>query len=138
MCWKALRDFEGHWRLARRLHDRKTGLDGLLTGQAGFWLDGDGLLYEERGKLHLPDRAPMTATRRYRWREAEGGIRVLFDDGENFHCFDHGIDARATHHCGEDRYLVRYAFAEWPHWRAIWSVKGPRKDYRLVSDYWPV
>ena len=34
-------------------------------------------------------------------------------------------------------YRVRYDFSDWPDWRTIWHVTGPRKAYEMVSHYAP-
>jgi hypothetical protein len=62
---------------------------------------------------------------------------VEHGDGRPFHDFD-PADPVARHLCGADDYAVRYDFADWPCWRAEWTVRGPRKDYRMVSAYAPV
>jgi hypothetical protein len=63
---------------------------------------------------------------------------VRFDDGRYFHRFAPAtLRPEATHHCGDDRYHVRYEFGDWPEWRCTWEVTGPRKTYRLVSAYRP-
>ena len=132
-----LAQFRGDWRLLRRIADANAGQDGAFEGVARFVPQGDGLLYHECGELRLGMAAPMRAERSYLWREAAGRIVVQFDDGRPFHSFD-GAVAAADHLCGEDLYQVHYDFADWPDWRATWRVRGPRKDYEMVSLYSPL
>ncbi|MCP5036862.1 MAG: hypothetical protein GY945_04595 [Rhodobacteraceae bacterium] len=131
-----LSDFEGRWRIARRIEDALAGATGLFDGIAMFTRVEAGLLYEEAGELRLPDQAGMRATRRYLWREAQGGVDVCFEDGSDFHHIDLGRNVvTAWHDCLPDLYEVSYNFSHWPDWRAIWRVRGPKKDYTLITDY---
>ncbi len=131
-----LGEFEGLWRIARRIEDEWMGTTGLFEGVARFTPDGQGLAYTEVGELRLPQEPPMPARRHLLWRETAEGICVLYDDGRPFH----RIPARAHvaqdwHDCGFDSYDVTYNFTRWPQWRMIWKVCGPRKDYVSISDF---
>lgn len=130
----ALSDFKGSWQIARRIEDRLSGQPGHFTGRARFDTDGTCLRYREEGLLTLGAAPPLAATREYIWRQEGGLIVIDHGDGSAFHRFD-PADPRAEHHCAPDHYLVRYSFGRWPNWRAEWQVKGPRKDYRMISDY---
>jgi len=131
-----LHSFAGTWSIARRIDDfaarRLATLDGTATLSPAPW----GLAYVETGTLHIEGQAPMAASRAYRWALRAGKIEVLFDDGRPFHVFDPSADrSSATFHCGDDEYRVIYTFSRWPGWRSIWRVIGPRKDYRLETEY---
>ena len=131
-----LTGFAGRWALARRIDDRLAGRSGTFTGSATFTPDAEGLTYDETGSLTLGDAPPLTATRRYLWRQDGPRITVLFADGRAFHSFDPAsTTAEAGHWCDPDTYHVTYDFAGWPDWTATWDVAGPRKDYRMVSRY---
>lgn len=129
--------FEGTWALSRVIKDSLTGAEGRLAGQAVFTArEGGGLDYLESGELNYGAQPPMAATRRYIWEPAESGIAVLFDDGRPFHVIDISkLMPDANHHCDPDLYHVSYDFTAWPAWRAIWRVVGPKKDYRMLSEY---
>ena len=133
---RGLQDFAGEWQITRRIVEA-SGASARFTGSATLTPNAHGLAYTERGTLHLAEGAPMTAERRYLWRAGAGGrIAILFADGRPFHDFDpaaRGPEAR--HLCDPDTYDVRYDFTGWPLWRAIWTVRGPRKDYRMESLY---
>ena len=132
-------DFAGDWLVARAIEDRRQGRAGRFDGTAAFGPDGDGLAYAETGVLGYPGATPMRASRRFLWRgDDAGGIDVLFEDGRFFHRFEPLLSRpEAIHLCGDDRYFVRYDFEAWPDWRCEWRVHGPRKDYRLASEYRP-
>lgn len=131
-----LSDFEGRWRIARRIEDQWMGVTGLFDGIARFVPDGQGLSYREVGELRLPQEAPMAASRRYLWREDDGAIAVLYEDGRPFHRIRPGAPVVwDLHDCAPDSYEVTYNFTRWPEWRMIWKVQGPRKDYVSISDF---
>ncbi len=107
-----------------------------LAGTATFSRDHAGLIHDEAGVLRLPGAAPLTATRRYLWRPAPGGIAVHFATGVPFHTFDPvARQPGARHDCAPDLYVVRYDFTGWPDWRVTWTVSGPRKDYNSTTAY---
>ena len=131
-----LHDFEGEWRLARRIEDAGAP-GGRLDGIASFQRGQGGLIYEEESELRLPGAAPMRATRRYLWR-GDAAIEVSFADGRVFHSFDaEAARPEGSHPCGQDLYRVVYEFSSWPAWRANWTVEGPRKRLSILSDYRP-
>ena len=131
-----LADFEGEWRLDRRIEDRRGAQSGHMTGRARFAPDGDGLRYEEEGVLELGSGARLPARQTHLWHVSPPEIAVRFSDGRDFHRFDMGVVApEGRHICGADLYLVRYDFADWPRWRVTWTVSGPNKDYTTSSAY---
>ncbi|TCP25504.1 DUF6314 family protein [Rhodovulum adriaticum] len=133
-----LAEFAGRWAVARRIEDRRAGQVVHFTGWAAFRPDAAGLIYDEEGTLDVPGQAPMAATRRYLWQSAPGGIDVFFADGRFFHAIAPGHTPCARHDCPPDTYDVSYDFTAWPTWRAVWNVIGPRKDYRMITDYSPL
>ncbi len=131
-----LSDFEGRWRIDRRIEDMRAGRTGWFEGQARLTADGQGLAYRELGELRLGGARPLAASRRFLWRAEADGIAVLYEDGTPFHRIAGGAPVvQAFHACGPDDYEVSYNFTRWPAWRVIWRVRGPRKEYVSVSDY---
>lgn len=131
-----LTDFEGTWRIARRIEDEWLGTTGLFEGLGRFTPGKDGVHYREVGELRLPQEPPMAASRDYLWREGEAGIAVLYPDGRPFHLIAAGrAVVQDWHQCDPDTYEVTYNFTHWPAWRMIWRVYGPRKHYTSVSDF---
>lgn len=137
----SLHDFEGRWHLSRRIDDSAAGGTGVFEGIATLRPDtggrGPGMIYEEAGELRLGGLPGLKATRRYLWRDASCGmVEVLFSDGRDFHRFNpRGGVVSAWHDCPPDLYEVSYNFILWPVWQSVWHVKGPRKDYVMVTDY---
>jgi hypothetical protein len=135
-----LRAFEGRWHLSRVIEDRRAQSSGQFEGRALFAPQAGklGVLdYFETGEMSYAGQPPMAASRAYIWQQAPGGIAVLFDDGRPFHVIEDTRGAPdAVHHCDPDLYHVSYDFSRWAAgWRAVWRVQGPRKDYRMVSEY---
>ena len=114
---------------------------GALEGVAQFTPREDGGLdYAESGQLSYAGQAPMEATRAYIWREVAEGIEVLYADGSPFHVIETDkLMPDALHHCDPDMYNVSYDFTRWSQrkkqWRSVWTVLGPRKDYKMLSSY---
>jgi hypothetical protein len=134
-----LTDFEGLWRLARRIADARAGTASAFEGIASFRPARDGLDYTEEGRLSLPGGTSLGASRRYLWRQSADRIVVLFEDGRFFHAFGCGEDRpAAAHDCPPDSYRVRYDFTTWPRWSAAWRATGPSKDYVMLSEYLPL
>lgn len=132
----ALGDFEGPWLIWRRIDDRLAGRPGSFEGRVRFRRDARGFVVEEEGELTMDGQVPLRASRRYFWRAARrGAIAVFFEDGRAFHEFAPGRVDEAEHLCAPDHYRVRYDFGGWPRWSAEWRVRGPRKDYLMVSHY---
>jgi hypothetical protein len=133
-----LEAFAGEWEIARTIEDVRAGRQGRFSGRAAFRPAAGGALdCREEGTLVLDGAPPMTASRTYRWRDGGGGvIEVRFGDGRFFHRFlpEEPIPTD-VHLCGSDTYRVRYDLARWPLWRAEWRVRGPRKDYTMLSTY---
>ncbi|NNF25202.1 MAG: trigger factor [Rhodobacteraceae bacterium] len=130
--------FEGAWIFEREITDRRGASSGRVEGRAVYIATPDGLAYEETGQMRLGQGAPMTATRRYLWKEGRAGrIAVFFEDGRAFHDFELGAAAHGVHFCDPDTYKVAYDFENWPNWRVAWRVAGPAKDYKMVTLYRP-
>jgi len=136
MAARSLHDFQGKWQIDRRIDDLAAGKVAVLKGQASFTPSAGGLDYLETGKLVLEDAAPIHAERRYSWQLSGGQIAVFFKDGRPFHSFDPKLErASARHLCDPDDYRVIYSFGRWPVWRTEWRVQGPRKHYRMTTEY---
>ncbi|MEM6607797.1 MAG: DUF6314 family protein [Pseudomonadota bacterium] len=132
-----LADFVGTWRLARQIADCRAGVSGVLSGHAMWQVRPDGgLIQRETGQLRFGDAAPMRADRVYHWRQIGERFVVSFDDGRPFHDFSQAAPA-ARHNCPPDLYDVAYDFSDWPRWRSIWTVTGPRKDLVIESHFRP-
>ncbi len=131
-------DFEGNWRIQREITDMRILESGTLEGEAHFTAKENGLLYHERGMLRFAGGAPVLAERSYQWSFQDDEVFVAYADGTPFHCFARvGAPVATPHLCGEDMYRGLYSFVRFPQWQVTWTVKGPRKNYRSVTQYTP-
>ncbi len=131
----SLAQFEGRWRLERRIEDAERG-EMWLEGEAVLARSGHRLVYTETGILTISGQRPLTATQRYIWQDRAGWVAIRFADGRPFHGFPLRVArAEAVHLCDPDRYEVSYDFSAWPEWSSEWHVSGPRKDYVMRSRY---
>lgn len=126
-------DFVGGWRISRQIDDTRAGSTARFEGRAEISEAADRWRYAESGILSLSDSLEMQAERVYFWQPVVGGFDLFFEDGRAFHPLRFGAP-KAAHWCDPDQYDVRYEFADWPLWRAIWCVRGPRKDYKMISE----
>jgi hypothetical protein len=127
----------GTWELSRTVGEWK------FRGRAVFCAQGPNeLRYEENGILTKPGNADIQASRRYIYRYEADRIVVYFDElpARIFEILDlkrapNGTwEAEGEHACPPDHYASRYSFG--PETIAITHiVRGPRKDYEMVSNY---
>ena len=127
---RALAEFEGIWALSRDIV-HAGGAPARFTGQARWNPDPAGLQYVETGTLEILGQGQFAAERRYLWDQ---DLRVFFEDGRFFHQVPPS-GGTAAHWCDPDRYDVCYDFTTWPEFSVTWDVSGPRKSYRMVSQY---
>lgn len=139
---RGITDFEGVWRMERQIDDRFGAQLGHFAGTAELRApaeaekDGQGTWnWVENGYLTLAEEAPVFATRSYLWRPMPPRIEVFFEDGRPFHAFAPSGQVTAAHWCDPDDYRVEYDFSGWPEWHATWRVRGPHKDYEMISRY---
>lgn len=128
--------FVGVWSLEREIHHGDGRIDR-LTGQCRFTRSGPKVLQDETGWLET-EQGRFQASRRYVWKEAKNGLQVYFADMRPFHSIPLGVaHPEAVHLCPPDRYQVAYDFIDWPRWRTVWTVEGPRKAYRMETVFSP-
>ena len=130
---RTLAEFQGEYRLSRQI-THADAPPARFLGQAVWSAKGNGLRYVETGVLSVPGHAPMMSERRYFWAP---DLKVYFDDGRFFHQVP-AVGGSTSHWCDPDQYTAIYDFGDWPDFQVIWDVKGPAKDYRMISDYTPV
>jgi hypothetical protein len=127
---RQLADFEGAWRFERRVTEA-GGRVTKVTGRAVWARDGVGLVCKETGEMRVPGHAPMQVVRRTLWGP---GLAVAFEDGTPFHAVP-PEGGPVAHWCDPDQYDGDYDFGQWPDFRVVWRVRGPCKDYHMVTDY---
>jgi hypothetical protein len=77
------------------------------------------------------DGARFLGERRYLWAL---DLSVLFEDGRFFHKVP-PLGGATAHWCDPDQYDGMYDFSDWPEFAVTWHVRGPRKDYRMETQY---
>jgi hypothetical protein len=131
----SLSALEGLWHLSRVI-DHEAGGRDVFEGRAEFTRSGHVLIQDEEGTLHPANGGALHATRRYLWRAEGRRLDVAFADNRPFHTVPLGVlRPETTYLCPPDRYHVGYDFTSWPDWRSTWTVEGPRKAYRMTTDY---
>ena len=129
----------GSWAIERRVDDGAT-----LAGVARFTRSGDDeAIYHETGTLRLSTGQEVAAERAYVYRQCSDGLAVFFDEHPQslFHKValvrDAGgcLHGDAEHICAADLYLTRYQFDSPTRFRVRHRVRGPRKDYTIVTVY---
>ncbi|MDW3182138.1 DUF6314 family protein [Roseobacter sp.] len=127
---RVLADFEGQWDLHRQI-EHEGGQTAQFVGQAVWTPAAQGMVYRETGQLEMAGGPTMQAERVYLWG---ADLDVCFEDGRFFHRVP--VDGgTARHWCDPDSYIVQYDFTRWPAFSTVWEVTGPRKAYRMVSQY---
>lgn len=131
----SLAALEGAWQISRVIeHD--SGARDLFEGTSVFTRSGHMLIQDEQGMLHPESGGALHATRRYLWRAEGRRLEVAFADNKPFHTVPLGaVTPETTYLCPPDRYHVAYDFGPWPAWRSTWTVEGPRKAYRMTTEY---
>lgn len=126
--------FAGTWAMARTIEHAGGQIDRLV-GSCRFTRSGPRLLQDEEGLLETA-QGRFQASRRYVWAEKSGWLEVYFQDMRPFHSIPLGVAHPETVHlCPPDRYQVVYDFSDWPDWRTVWTVEGPRKSYRMETAF---
>jgi hypothetical protein len=127
----------GTWQLSRTIGEWN------FRGRAVFFPHGpDELRYEENGILSRQGTSDITASRRYIYRYEAGQIAIYFDERPEriFEILDLRLtpngawEAEAEHACHPDHYVSHYAFGSGTI-MIRHAVRGPRKDYEMVTNY---
>ncbi len=121
----------GRWQLARRVHDRRLGAFGTVTGTLTLVPAAIGLRWLERGRFVFGGAA-YDSTRELLLVPDGDGWSVRFADGRDFHPWRPGVVV--THPCRDDMYRgVVDVDATGTRLRTLWDVTGPAKDQRLIT-----
>ena len=133
------RCLEGSWSLVRQIEP-----EGRFHGEAQFLpLDGGTLHYREEGVLEKDGRE-IAGYREFLYRLVGDRIVIDFADPQRFRqpyvslSFDRegtAFVARAEHFCAPDRYVHEMGWHNADHFMTDIRVKGPAKDYRLITRY---
>jgi hypothetical protein len=134
---EVFRALAGDWRLTRTIPGQ-----GAMAGMARFREAGpEELRYREEGRLTLTSGVTVTAHREYRYVLEPGAIRVLLvPAGDTLHVLHPApasgagvLTASDIHLCGDDAYAGEYRFVGSDRIVIRMRVRGPRKDYAIVT-----
>lgn len=146
----------GEWRFTRSIDDRAAGeamsADGTLTLGVDDGAEPTGaqptgaapaaasrIRWSERGTLRIGGRELEVFRTMFVVRRGDGWF-VLFEDGRDFHPWTAG--EQVEHLCGADLYRGRIELDAPPGnagraapraWTVRWDVRGPAKDYTMVT-----
>lgn len=125
----------GGWTVERRIKNLSTGETGFFSGEVLFSADGDGLRYDEVGRLTMGG-VETNAIRSYLYRFRQPKqADVFFTDGRFFHAFDlsRGI-FEVQHLCGNDMYDGTFKAEDETVWSIHWRITGPKKNLIMTSQ----
>lgn len=131
----------GEWSLQRTIHSFQGNLLGTFTGKA-LYKESSPLLLHYREEGCLQSRQCESCAFKDYYFLYNQGIEIYFDPKLTrlFHSMEfeasngYPYQARGIHYCVEDVYTMSYIFTSLKEYRAIVSVKGPRKNYIITSD----
>ena len=119
----------GTYTFQRTIDDRYSR----ITHQASGMLHICQTAWNENGVLHSLDNAPFY--QRYLLDFTAEGVCVSYPNGAEFYRLPH---IHGTHHirhqCGDDVYQGTWAY-ETTTLHLSWDVKGPRKEYTMITVY---
>lgn len=154
-----LRSLEGgKWSFHRRLFDKKTCAESLVTGSLTFDPISSSpamkhVLYKEQGALILPNGNRFDVSQHYvfHYNEEMDCLDIFFSKVGNPEEIDRhflslqltptpeGWMAKADHLCSADNYSAKYVFAfqgmSIASFRVEFDVNGPAKDYQSITEF---
>ena len=127
--------FQGDWRFERQV----TGLfseNAFLKGRAVFMDLPKSIQrsYEEQGAYEQQGQEVSFQNSYLYDVPSPQCCRVLFPDGRLFYELSQNVQG-LQHLCGEDHYEGNFEAVSQDLWTLSWYVKGPRKDYEIVTSY---
>lgn len=139
------------WNFQRRIDSKTKALpSGTVRGQATISLVSDNfLLYQEEGTFKTKQQNEFKVGQRYAYCLQKGPeiIKCFVDENNKTRLFyalvfsleaDGSLSATGTHLCGMDHYQASYAFPKsegFSDFSLSYRVKGPTKDYCLITKY---
>jgi hypothetical protein len=135
---EVLSRLSGTWHFERSIEGH-----GSMKGVATFTPARSGeLAYREEGDLQLESGGEVRAQREYFYRQRGDGFAVFFKETPPrlFHEVHLGgvagvLKGSVDHMCGQDHYLSTYEFQPGARFVIRHVVRGPRKDYTIVTSY---
>ncbi|MCB0348410.1 MAG: hypothetical protein KDD37_06215 [Bdellovibrionales bacterium] len=126
----------GKWSITREVRDTNGENLVAFSGYLHFYSEGDGYIFLEKGVLKTL-RTEVESSRMYRYKKINDRcVAVLFEDGKPFYSYD--LESyplfKVNHLCEPDMYRGSIVF-DVNAWTTDWSVKGPTKDFRILTKY---
>lgn len=120
--------------------------NGVLNGQCVFTVMEDGRLLCQENGLFTMNGHQTEANRSYIYAYQDDHIIIFYNDphrkGEVLHELAFAMQgnectARHCHVCGNDTYDLTFTISSNDHIEMKYIVKGPHKDYRMVTILTP-
>jgi hypothetical protein len=140
--------FAGRWSFVRTIWEGGDAPQAQAEGACEFAAGpGDGrLAYREQGRLRMlaapAGSRPIPFTRLFDYRFDEGGVQVLFADGERvglpyqrYELRGNLLAPAAEHICGPDCYTAAYTLDGPDGFTLETFISGPKKRTRLLTRY---
>lgn len=111
---------------------------GSIKGTVEFLLkDPNTYSYKEEGTFLNERSEEFETSREYLYCYRNNTIEVLFSDGKSFLTLEFISPQYAigTHTCSEDNYEAFYSFLSPISFTVEYSVKGPRKEYEMLTFF---
>lgn len=129
---------QGLWKINRTIIHNNPYSHVEISGTASFSLHNDVLLYHEKANLKNLTQYETYGYRRYRYIYDQNAQKLFkyFDDGKLFYelHFENG-SASGHHLCNDDTYSAKYQFLSDKNFSLSYEVQGPKKDYRILTEY---
>lgn len=132
----SLKEFlQGNWIFNRQVMDLMNRTTAQMRGNVFLEEHPQGLWYREEGQLDLRGyKGLFYQVYLYRF-PAPYKAEVCFSDGRLFYELDsRQKTCEVEHYCGQDHYQGLINFEDHQRMRIEWSVQGPRKNGKIVSE----
>ena len=136
---------EGDWQFSREIHG---SYEAKLEGTASFQHEeGDDekrkYLYTENAQVQMADGSEYASKQSYIYQLKDDGIDVFKqEEGKwklmhqlQFSSSEKTCVASHVHQCGQDQYAATYSIKSEDEFELSYQIKGPKKDYSIVSVY---
>ena len=127
----------------------KKEISGLCNGQVNMQMLGKAefkeiLIPRVENSLHYEEKFNISpnifSKQQYKYIKKNSSFQKLFINNDVFYNIkftktDDIIKAHGEHFCLQDRYRAEYFFTDVNNFQLIYYIKGPKKDYSIISEY---